>query len=119
MGGHEWRTKMALKDGLYRVTFATPLGQGTGVAHLQDGKLHGGDSMMAYVGKHKEDGGEVEATVRVFQHSNVEGMTSVLGATAATLTLSGEMQGQSAHLTGTAPQAPGVTLTVRLDPLSG
>lgn len=110
---------MALNDGFYHVQFGTPLGMGFGVAYLTDGKLYGGDSMMAYVGKYAEEGETANATVRVFQHSSVPGMQSVLGAISATLTLSGPVNGDMAQLTGTAPQAPGVTLSVTLKPLNG
>lgn len=110
---------MALQDGLYLVKFSTPLGEGTGVAYLSDAKLYGGDSMMAYVGKFKEDGESVEAEVRVFRHSNVPGMESVLGTNSATLKLSGSVSGSSANLSGSAPQAPGVQLSVSLSPLNG
>jgi len=110
---------MALQDGLYLVRFNTPLGEGSGVAHLTDGKLYGGDSMMAYVGKYSDDGGSADAEVRVFRHSNVPGMEPVLGTNSATLKLSGSVSGNSANLTGSAPQAPGVQLSVSLSPLNG
>lgn len=110
---------MALEDGLYLVKFNTPLGEGSGVAHLTGGKLYGGDSMMAYVGKFKEDGGVLEAEVRVFRHSNVPGMDSVLGTNSATLKLTGSVSGNAATLSGSAPQAPGVQLSVSLSPLNG
>jgi hypothetical protein len=109
---------MALQDGLYVVRFGTPLGEGSGVAHLTDGKLYGGDSMMAYVGKFADDGDTANAEVRVFQHSNVPGMESVLGTNSATLKLSGSVSGNTANLTGSAPQAPGVQLSVSLSPLN-
>lgn len=110
---------MALKDGFYLVQFGTPQGEGTGVAYLTDGKLYGGDSMMAYVGKFREKDGKANAAVRVFQHSSPEDMDSVLGVTSATLDLSGPVTGETAELTGNAPQAPGVTLSVTLKPLNG
>lgn len=108
---------MSFQDGFYKVLFQTPLGQGTGVAYLADGKLHGGDSMVAYVGKYEVGGDKVSASVRVFNHSSVPGMTNVLGTAAATLSLSGTADGRGASLSGNAPQAPGVTLSLRLEPL--
>jgi hypothetical protein len=45
-----------LKDGTYAAWFKTPLGQGTGIAHVQDGKIWGGDSIMTYSGSCKVDG---------------------------------------------------------------
>ncbi|HXH53135.1 MAG TPA: GrlR family regulatory protein [Sphingomicrobium sp.] len=109
---------MALQDGIYLVRFSTPLGEGSGVTYLTEGKLYGGDSMMAYVGKFSEKGGSANAEVRVFQHSNTPGMESVLGTNSATLKLSGDVSGSTANLSGSAPQAPGVQLSVSLSPLS-
>jgi hypothetical protein len=39
-----------LKDGTYAVWFKTPLGHGTGIAHLADEKMCGRDSIMSYNG---------------------------------------------------------------------
>jgi hypothetical protein len=36
-----------LKDGTYAAWFKTPLGQGTGIAHVADGKIWGRDSIMS------------------------------------------------------------------------
>jgi hypothetical protein len=105
---------MAFHDGFYKVNFGTPLGQGAGVAYLADGKLHGGDSMMAYVGKYNVSGDDVTAEVRVFIHTNQPGMQSTLGVNAATLQLTGKADGNGANLSGSAPQAPQARITLRL-----
>jgi hypothetical protein len=110
---------MALKDGLYSVKFGTPLGEGAGVAYLADGKLYGGDSMMAYVGKFEQDGDKANAEVRVFKHTDIPQMQPVLGTTSATLKISGTVSGETAKLSGSAPQAPGVQLSVTLSPIHG
>jgi hypothetical protein len=39
-----------LKDGTYAAWFKTPQGQGTGIAHVVDGKIWGRDSVMTYSG---------------------------------------------------------------------
>lgn len=106
-----------IEDGLYRVSFRTPQGQGTGVASLQKGKLRGGDSMMAYVGSYNEAKGSFEADVRVYQHSQVPGMTSAIGVNEADLHISGTVQGSNVSGTGQAPQVPGVVLQVGLERL--
>lgn len=108
---------MALNEGLHLVTFRTPLGVGSGVAFLTNGRLHGGDSIMAYVGEFRETDGNAEVDVRVFRHTNRPGTQSVLGANSATLKLSGEVDGDTARLSGPLPQAPGSQLTVSLSPL--
>lgn len=109
---------MDFKDGLYRVTFGTPRGSGNGVAHLSGGKLYGGDSMMAYAGTYSLGGGTFLAEVRAFKHSSVPGMESTLGTNEAQLTIKGKVDGTTMTGTGTAPQAPGVTLQVRLERIS-
>lgn len=103
--------------GLYKVTFGTPLGSGYGVAYLSDGKLHGGDSMMAYAGTYSIDGGNFTANVHAFQHSQVPGMTSTLGTNNAQLSIQGTVQGTTMTGQGQSPQAPGVNLQVRLERL--
>jgi hypothetical protein len=108
---------MSIQEGLYRVTFGTPMGAGYGVAYLADGHLHGGDSMMAYVGQYTESDGTFSAQVHSFQHSTVPGMTSVLGTNNAQLNVTGTVNGGSITGTGTAPQAPGVTLQLHLERL--
>lgn len=105
---------MALKNGLYGVSFETPRGRGTGVAYLHDGKLHGGDSMMAYAGKFSEEGGRVKASVRAFMHASVPNMESILGPDAVDIVFSGTADQNGARLTGTSPQAPGVEMSLTL-----
>lgn len=39
-----------LKDGTCSAWFKTPRRAGTGVLHLQNGKISGGDSVMTYCG---------------------------------------------------------------------
>lgn len=46
---------MPLPNGLYKIAFETPSGTEYGVAYLQDGKLRGGDSGIAYVGSFASD----------------------------------------------------------------
>ena len=55
-----------LKDGTYAAWFKTPLGQGTGIVHLANGRLWGRDGVMTYDGtcevvEHYDDNGINEA----------------------------------------------------------
>jgi hypothetical protein len=105
-----------IRDGLYKVSFRTPLGEGSGVLYANKGQLHGGDSMMFYVGNVEPtgEGGAFKATVQVETHSQQAGMASVLGVPRATLTLTGKAVGDEFDATGTAPEARGVSFTARL-----
>lgn len=108
---------MSFEPGLYALTFATPAGQGTGVAYLDGGKLRGGDSMMAYVGSYNENNGTLQADVRAYKYSNAPGMISVFGVDVVNITLKGKVDGINASLIGTAPEAPGVQLRVTMERL--
>jgi hypothetical protein len=45
-----------LPNGLYKLSFETRSGTEYGVAYLQDGRLRGGDSGMAYLGTYRQGG---------------------------------------------------------------
>ena len=97
-----------LKDGTYAAWFKTPLGQGTGIAHVADGKIWGRDSIMAYSGSCAVDGDRFTAIVSIKRHT--EGHATVFGADDLTLRLEGTCAGNIATYVGTAEQAPGVLL---------
>ena len=97
-------------DGFYKVEFGTPRGHGFGVATMKDGQLSGGDSSMYYKGTYSAEGNSFTAKIEIGTHSVVPGVTSVLGASQATLAVSGTIEGTRMNGTGHSPQAPGVTL---------
>jgi hypothetical protein len=107
-----------MQNGLYKVEFKTPLGAGAGVVFLQDGKLHGGDSAMFYVGKVSEKGDDLIAEVEGKLHTNVPGMSSVFGVNHTHINLKGKGSGNAANLTGTAKEAPGVAFQAKLTKIS-
>ncbi|KQY95142.1 hypothetical protein ASD21_07185 [Caulobacter sp. Root1455] len=103
-----------MRDGLYKVQFKTPLGDGAGVAYLAGGKMHGGDSMIFYVGTYAEDGGQFTASVQTDAHSSVPSMASVFGVSKASINLKGTSEGDKATMQGSSPQAPGVSFSATL-----
>lgn len=104
-----------IENGTWVARFATPLGNGAGVVVLTDGKLRGGDSMMTYIGSYNETGDKLNVDMRSVAHTAVPGTASVFGVNQADISLSGTVSdAMNANLTGTSPQAPGVTLTVTL-----
>lgn len=107
-----------MKDGLYKVAFQTPLGQGSGVVVLQGGKLSGGDSAMYYVGNYTLNADKFTAEVRTDAHSQAPGMQPVFGRDQVTIRLTGTTDGDTAKTTGTAPEAPGVSFQASLTRLS-
>lgn len=108
---------MPLENGLFAIRFATPFGEGAGVAYLHDGKLRGGDGMMAYVGTYNQTNNQLDADVRAYKHTNVPGMASVFGVDTVDIHLNGQTNGVTADLKGSAPQAAGVQLSVKMERL--
>ena len=109
-----------MENGLYKVAFRTPIGEGYGVVVLENGTLRGGDSMMFYVGKYTENGGQFTASVDVDVHSNVPGMVSVFGPgrNRVHIDLKGQSTDNSADANGSSPQAPGVSFSTSLTRLA-
>jgi hypothetical protein len=102
-------------NGLFKVEFQTSLGAGAGVVVLQDGKVLGGDSMMAYIGTFTESGQDFSAKVEGKKHSNMPGMTSVFGVDHTHITLTGKSNGStSVTMQGKAAEAPNVPFQAKL-----
>lgn len=109
--------EVAMRNGLYKVMFQTPLGQGAGVVILRDGELRGGDSLMYYTGTYDETGNQFTATVKTDQHSSVPGMAPVFGKPRVTINITGQSQGDTLNATGRSPNAPGVGFQATLSRL--
>ena len=103
-----------MQNGHYKVEFETPRGAGAGVVFYQDGLVHGGDSMMAYIGAMTEQNGEIAAEVEATTHTRVPGMMSVFGLDRVTINLLGKSEGDSITLVGRAIEAPGVNFRAKL-----
>ena len=52
-----------LKDGKYAAWFRTSRGEGTGIVHLENGKISGGDSIFTYGGSYEID--EIDSPQRL------------------------------------------------------
>ena len=98
-----------LKDGTYAAWFKTPLGQGTGIAHVAHGKIWGRDAVMTYDGTCEVDGDRFTATLTAKRHT--EGLSTVFGTERElVMKLEGTSTGKLATYVGTAEQYPGVIL---------
>jgi hypothetical protein len=105
-----------LPDGFYGVKFKTPIGEGAGVVMLANGQLRGGDTALVYSGTFKQDGDSFSGSVATSRHA--QGLPSVFGIDVVSISLSGKSSGNSATLTGTATQVPGLTLQAVLTRIS-
>jgi hypothetical protein len=101
-----------LRNGSYSAWFRTPKGEGTGVVVLNDGKMIGGDTVIAYTGSYVEEGDKFTASITTERHT--QGQPSVFGVDEIDLTLTGKSTPTTASCTGTAKQAPGLTFEATL-----
>jgi hypothetical protein len=52
-----------LRDGEYAAWFRTARGEGTGIVHLANGRISGGDCMFTYSGTYEVDDNSFTATL--------------------------------------------------------
>jgi hypothetical protein len=101
-----------LRDGEYSAWFKTPRGEGTGIVHLADGEITGGDSILTYSGSYEVDGDRFTAVLSTKRHT--AGHASVFGIDEVELNLAGKSMGVTACCSGTAKQAPQLPFQVTL-----
>jgi hypothetical protein len=83
---------------------------------LKDGKLTGGDTVLAYTGTYLQDGDRFSASLTTRRHT--AGQPSVFGIDNVNLTLTGKSTATMASCTGTAEQAPGLIFEATLIPMT-
>jgi hypothetical protein len=111
-----------LKNGSYSAWFRTRQkegtggmqGEGTGVVELNDGKVTGGDTVLAYNGSYVVDGDEFTAFIATERHTPGQPSVFGIGIDVIELTLIGKSTRTTASCTGTAKQAPGLTFEATL-----
>jgi hypothetical protein len=101
-----------LKDGKYAAWFRTSRGEGTGIVHLTNGKISGGDSIFAYIGSYEVDDDRFTATLTTRRQA--EGPPTVFGIDEVEVKLTGTFNRIMASCSGTAKQAPGVVFEATL-----
>lgn len=105
---------MSLPTGLYKIAFTSNYGADYGVIALQEGgKLHGGDSGMAYAGTYQQEGEVLTAQVSITQHRHMPGVVSVLDFNDIVVEMSGLTEDGAARLRGTSSQVPWVRFEAR------
>ena len=101
-----------LRDGEYAAWYKTPRGEGTGIVHLANGEITGGDSILSYSGRYEVDQDRFTAVLTTKRHT--PGHPSVFGIDEIELKLAGKSMGVTACCSGTAKQAPELPFQVTL-----
>jgi len=101
-----------LRNGSYSAWFRTPRGEGTGIVKLNDGKVTGGDTVIAYSGTYIQDGDKFTGSITTRRHT--QGQASVFGIDNVDLTLTGRSTPTTASCIGFAKQAPDLTFEATL-----
>jgi hypothetical protein len=118
-----WRM---LRNGSYSAWFRTRQkegtgamqGEGIGVIELNDGKVTGGDTVLAYTGSYVADGDKFTAFIATERHTPGQPSVFGIGIDVINLTLTGRSTPTTASCTGTAKQAPGLTFEATLIPIA-
>ncbi len=101
-----------LRNGTYAAWYRTPLGAGTGIVRLADGKISGGDLFITYGGSYEVDGDLFTATLTTKRHA--PGEPTVFGVDEVDVQLAGRCSGTVASCAGAARQAPDLHFEVTL-----
>jgi hypothetical protein len=105
-----------LRNGTYSAWYRTSLREGTGVIVLNDGKISGGDTVLAYTGIYFQNGDIFSASIATRRHT--QGQPSVFGIDEIDLTVTGNSTPTMASCIGTAKQAPGMSFEATLIPIA-
>jgi len=105
-----------LGEGKYRAWFRTSRGEGTGIVHLADGRISGGDCFFSYGGTYEINEDRFTATLTTRRCA--DGPTTVFGLDEIEVRLTGSVKGTTAWCIGTSDQVPGLRFEATLSPVS-
>lgn len=103
-----------MRNGLYRLRFQAARGWGSGVLHVIDGRVWGGDGIIYYTGAVTEADGMVEMTVTTQRHTDNPALQTVFGADQARLILRGASGADTLRLNGSPEDAPDLLIMTEL-----
>jgi hypothetical protein len=102
-------------EGLYKATFETPFGKGSGVMYFKGGELYGGNTALSYVGKYDIQGTTLNADFRVRRHTNDMMTASVFGMDDINVIVEGVIDGDEITIDGAAIEVPDMQMRGKLE----
>lgn len=100
------------RDGRYAAWFRTPRGEGTGIVHLANGRISGGDSFFTYSGSYEVEDDNFTAALTTTRYA--EGPPTLFGLDEVEVKIAGKFKGRIASCSGTARQAPNLSFEATL-----
>jgi len=102
------------RDGRYAVWYRTSRGEGTGILHLANGRITGGDSFFSYSGSYILDDDRFTADLKTTRHA--KGPPTLFDSEEVEVELTGSFKGRMASCSGKAKHAPGLSFEATLIP---
>ncbi|WP_375413888.1 GrlR family regulatory protein [uncultured Bradyrhizobium sp.] len=105
-------------QGLYKVEFNTVHGSRCGVIYAYDGKMLGGNSAFAFIGRYDESGEEIRAEVSTVRHHEDPNYQPLFKTDKITLKLRGWREDDHFYFEGGSTQMPGIPFKSLMTPIS-
>src|SRR3954447_7745511 len=105
-------------QGLYKVEFQTVHGSRCGVIYAYDGRMLGGNSAFAFIGRYTDAGEEIRAEVSTVRHHDDPGYQPLFKSDKITLKLRGWQEEDHFYFEGGSGQLPGVPFKSLMTPIS-
>ena len=105
-------------QGLYKVEFHTVHGSRCGVIYAYDGRMLGGNSAFAFIGKYDESGEEIHAEVSTVRHHEDPSYQPLFKTDKITLKLRGWQEDDHFYFEGGSTLMPGIPFKSTMTPIS-
>lgn len=103
-----------MRNGLYRTWFKGPFAQGSSALILLNGQVICSDPGHTYFGTFTDQGGVFVADVRAKRHTNLALPAAMADLDEFDIHCEGPSTRETALLTCTMPQAPGITVEIKM-----
>jgi hypothetical protein len=105
-------------QGLYKVEFHTVHGSRRGVIYAYDGRMLGGNSAFAFIGRYDEAGEEIRAEVSTVRHHDDPNYQPLFKTDKISLKLRGWQEDNHFYFEGGSAQLPGIPFKSLMTPIS-
>jgi hypothetical protein len=105
-------------QGLYKIEFHTVHGSRRGVIYAYEGRMLGGNSAFAFIGRYDESGEEIRAEVSTVRHHDDPSYQPLFKTDKITLKLRGWQEEDHFYFEGGSGQMPGIPFKSLMTPIS-